>query len=338
MSTTNIVESANSSLHSNKNFIYQSKNAYFDMTNFVARYANELTNDRGMLVSDIVEKLDEMNITMSGRMVGQVFPIFCDKTVTEINYRRVTFYKLKPEIEVPEYVLERLPKDESDAVEIVCNSDFSPNDIMEKYENRSYLNHEQVINDMLKIWHVVDKDPKYAIKKTYDVDNKVWTIKSYNYRDFISEIRGINVIERTTKNNNIQTLTAYDIYLEHPSAFIIKEFMEPSSSTRTVVKTGHQGCYLIQLYCDKNTNKYKIGKSKNLLTRLKSAEYRNAFIYLTQFVTDENKCEKKIIEEFTKKFTCIKEDSQGGFGNETFSGDINDMMDEFYRICSHYRT
>ena len=116
-----------------------------------------------------------------------------------------------------------------------------------------------------------------------------------------------------------------------------KEFMKPQPSTETVIKSEHQGCYLIQLYCDKDTNKYKIGKSKNILTRLKSTEYRNAFIYLAQFVTNENECEKELIEEFTKKFTLIKEDSQGNFGNETFAGNINDMMDEFYRICSHYR-
>lgn len=109
------IESANNSFHGNKNFVYQSKNAYFDMTNFVARYANELTNDRGMLVSDIVEKLDEMNITMSLQMIGKVFQIFCDKTDTKVDSKHVTFYKLKPEIEVPESVLEeQVPKVESD--------------------------------------------------------------------------------------------------------------------------------------------------------------------------------------------------------------------------------
>ena len=116
-----------------------------------------------------------------------------------------------------------------------------------------------------------------------------------------------------------------------------KEFMKPPQSSVTVTKSDHQGCYLIQLYCDKDTNKYKIGKSRNILTRMKSTEYRNAFIYLTQFVIDENKCEKELIEEFTRTFTLVKEDSEGNFGNETFAGNINDMMDLFYRICSKFR-
>ena len=129
------IENANSSFPSNKNFIYQSKNAYFDMTNFVARYANELTEDRGMLVSDIVDKLEDMNITMSSRMVGQVFPIFCDKTVTEIDSKHVTFYKLKPEIEVPEYV--------------------SPEETITKVESD-----ESILKDNLHINTHIDKDSK----------------------------------------------------------------------------------------------------------------------------------------------------------------------------------
>ena len=116
MSAQNInIENANRSLPSNKNFVYQSKNAYFDMTNFVARYANELTNDRGMLASDVMDKLEDMNISMSPQMMGKVFQVFCDKTTTTIDSKYVTYYKLKPEIEVPESVLEeQVPKVESD--------------------------------------------------------------------------------------------------------------------------------------------------------------------------------------------------------------------------------
>ena len=104
MFTTNIVENANNSFPSNKNFVYQSKNAYFDMTNFVIRYANELTDDRGMLASDIMDKLEDMGISMSPQMIGRVFERFCDSKKARLDYKYVTLYKLKPEIEVPEYV------------------------------------------------------------------------------------------------------------------------------------------------------------------------------------------------------------------------------------------
>ena len=133
------VENTNSSFPSNKNFVYQSKNAYFDMTNFVARYANELTNDRGMLASDVMDKLEDMNIFMSPQMMGKVFPIFCDKTDTKIDYKHVTFYKLKPEIEVPEYV--------------------SPEETSTKVESD-----ESILKDNIHINTHIDKD-----SKTFDI-------------------------------------------------------------------------------------------------------------------------------------------------------------------------
>lgn len=100
----------------------------------------------------------------------------------------------------------------------------------------------------------------------------------------------------------------------------------------------HQACYLIQLFADKDTSKYKIGKSKNIMSRLKSPEYRNAFIYLVCYVDDETICEKELIDEFSTKYQQIKNDSEGGFGNEIFSGNIYEMMDLFYSICSHHRS
>lgn len=96
---------------------------------------------------------------------------------------------------------------------------FSSKDIMERYERGLYFNYEQVVNDMLKIWRVIDRTPKYAIKKTYNADDKVWVIESYKYSDFVSEIRGINIIERYTKKKTIHVLTAYDAYLKHQSVF-----------------------------------------------------------------------------------------------------------------------
>ena len=136
MPSTNIDrENANNSFPSNKNFVYQSKNAYFDMTNFVIRYSNELTNDRGMLASDVMDKLEDMNISMSPQMMGKVFQVFCDKTTTTIDSKYVTYYKLKPEIEVPEYV--------------------SPEETITKVESD-----EQILKDNLHINTHIDKDSK----------------------------------------------------------------------------------------------------------------------------------------------------------------------------------
>lgn len=99
----------------------------------------------------------------------------------------------------------------------------------------------------------------------------------------------------------------------------------------------HQACYLLQLFADRGTNKYKIGKSKNILTRLRSPEYRNAFIYLVCYVNDESACERELIESFQEKYAQVREDTEGGFGSETFSGNVNEMMDLFYSICRKWR-
>lgn len=102
------------------------------------------------------------------------------------------------------------------------------------------------------------------------------------------------------------------------------------------IKSSHQGCYLLQLNCDEGSNKYKIGKAQNLLNRLKSTEYRNAFIYSTQFVQDEDACEREIIREFSSKFELIKHDTKGGYGSEMFAGDIKAMIKLFQEICNKF--
>ena len=110
-----------------------------------------------------------------------------------------------------------------------------------------------------------------------------------------------------------------------------KEFMKVEVVTST--KFDHGGVYILQLNCDKGTNKYKIGKASNLLTRLKSTEYRNAFIISCCAVNDINGCEKEIIAAFNDKFKNVKESMDGGFGNEIFEGDIKEMLNVFWAIC-----
>lgn len=99
----------------------------------------------------------------------------------------------------------------------------------------------------------------------------------------------------------------------------------------------HQGLYLLQLNCDQGSNKFKLGKAQNLLRRLKSTEYRNAFIICTSMSKDIDRCERELIEEFNKKFTNVKEADTGGFGAEMFTGDVYAMIDLFWSICAKWR-
>lgn len=98
----------------------------------------------------------------------------------------------------------------------------------------------------------------------------------------------------------------------------------------------HQGCYLIQLAVDKGTDKYKIGRSGNLLKRLNSTEYRNAYIYSVMYVNDEKECEKKLITTFKTKFIIVNQSVDGGYGRELFRGNIIEMIKEFMNVCLEY--
>lgn len=98
----------------------------------------------------------------------------------------------------------------------------------------------------------------------------------------------------------------------------------------------HQGCYLIQLAVDKGTDKYKIGRSGNLLKRLNSTEYRNAYIYNVMYVNDEKECEKKLITTFKTKFIIVNQSVDGSYGRELFRGNIIEMIKEFMNVCLEY--
>lgn len=171
--------------------------------------------------------------------------------------------------------------------------------------------------------------------------------------NYIEEIKGtlakdrneeIEAIEPLPKIDEPESLT--DDYLDLWTSlvqlyaktfpFSFKSFNDKLIKDRSKVKSNHQGCYLLQLNCDEGSNKYKIGKAKNLLERLKSTEYKNAFIYSTQFVQDEDLCEREIIREFTSKFELIRYDTTGGFGSEMFAGDIKEMVKLFQEICNRY--
>lgn len=96
------------------------------------------------------------------------------------------------------------------------------------------------------------------------------------------------------------------------------------------------GCYLLQPFADFGTEKYKIGRSKNVQQRLCSPEYRNANIIEVIYLNDVETCERQIIDEFSTRFEVIKKDDKGNFGNEYFQGDINSMKKVFHKVCSAF--
>lgn len=117
-----------------------------------------------------------------------------------------------------------------------------------------------------------------------------------------------------------------------------KAFMSSRKPKPEIIEqtSTHQGCYLTQLNCDSGSDKYKIGKAKNIQTRIKSDTYRNCFIYMIMYVSDENECEKEIIREFDSHFTQVSHDTTGNYGRETYRGNVKEMMKLFYEICSKY--
>ena len=96
-------------------------------------------------------------------------------------------------------------------------------------------------------------------------------------------------------------------------------------------------CYFLQICADNGTDKYKIGRTNNIKSRLRSAEYRNATVHETIQLNDSRKCESEIIREFKKEFVQVTKDDKGGYGKEYFRGDLDEMLKKFREICSKYQ-
>lgn len=97
-------------------------------------------------------------------------------------------------------------------------------------------------------------------------------------------------------------------------------------------------CYLLQVYADNGTDKYKIGRTKNIKARLRAAEYRNAIVHETIQLNDSIKCESEIIREFKKEFIQVTKDDKGGYGKEYFRGELEQIRIKFKEICSKYQS
>ena len=96
-------------------------------------------------------------------------------------------------------------------------------------------------------------------------------------------------------------------------------------------------CYLLQLIADKNTNVFKIGRSKEINKRLSAREYQNARILYTVSVVDSTKCERELINRFSKEFKRVRESDTGSYGLEYFEGNEAHIRRLFMEICDKYR-
>ena len=96
------------------------------------------------------------------------------------------------------------------------------------------------------------------------------------------------------------------------------------------------GCYLLQREVDYvlENSRFKIGRSQNVKSRMKCAEYRNAKVISVYYMNDIVKCENELISVFSDKYAqiSVSKDS-GSYGRETFEGNIDDIVKDFKRIC-----
>ena len=186
-----------------------------------------------------------------------------------------------------------------------------------------------------KLCDLIGKKAFRQLQTTADFRNFVTDYYNHYYNDDNCNILSYDEIASTifktyTGGSNATITGTYG-----PSWLL--EYILLHRNTDIQKKVGHQACYLLQLSCDRYDDKYKIGKSKNIIERLQSTEYRNAYIYMVIRVFDEDDCERKLIQVFSNEFEQIKNDDEGSYGNEIFKGDINKMMDLFYTICMKYR-
>jgi hypothetical protein len=109
-----------------------------------------------------------------------------------------------------------------------------------------------------------------------------------------------------------------------------------AASTKPVIVPEH--CYMLQLLAEflTNTPIYKIGKSKNIEERLKVNEYKNARVIMICEVSDCTRCESDIIFRFMKNYEQVLESKNSNFGTEFFRGELEDMREDFSKICKKY--
>ena len=108
--------------------------------------------------------------------------------------------------------------------DIDFHDDFYANSIIKKYERGLYFNYNQVLNDLLRIYRVIDGAPKYALKKCYDTKDEVYVLEIYKEESFDAELKRMRVIKQIEDKGKgepkIRFITAYDVYIENQSYFL----------------------------------------------------------------------------------------------------------------------
>ena len=213
---------------------------------------------------------------------------------------------------------------------------FEPAQFLESHLQAKYMLREFEDNDLYTSYFMYHKPDEYIA-----LDNARITVLE-NAATFT--LRSMNALSRKCSgvdfiHNKIIQAIGFEVYGQSCSCPIekwnrFKEFMK--SSTPHTSDISHAGLYMLQLNCDKGTNKYKIGKATNLLARLKSTEYRNAFIVCSCCSSHIDECERELITVFTERWRNVRESEEGGFGNEMFEGERGPMIQTFYEICMKY--
>lgn len=104
-----------------------------------------------------------------------------------------------------------------------------------------------------------------------------------------------------------------------------------------------EACYFIQCEVDKGLNRYKIGRSGDIVKRFKGERsYQNCEILAIFEVNDSIACETEIIEAFRDilKFTNIRYAGKGHYGREVFEipeDRITKAEEKFAEICHKYQ-
>lgn len=294
-----------------------------------------ITMDEDQL-KNAIKHFDEIKYGMSNYDVKRLdLRPFVKRVQRYINKRQISLYNLKPEW--LSYVNER--RDENELVEERTQQDELKekcNPLLADIE-RMIVNGECHLDNAIERFELIHR---YYERLRGDGINESEIVQA----DLVGILGKylVPAFGRRFRLKDETHLYLHHLIYKHCGKLIENE--EPSDVachkelpiSEGAHETSHKGCYLIQLNCDRGTDKYKIGKARNLLTRFKSSEYRNCFVVMTMNVSDEDECEKEIIKEFDSNFAQVRSDASGNYGREAYRGNIKEMVKLFYSICMKY--
>jgi hypothetical protein len=145
------------------------------------------------------------------------------------------------------------------------------------------------------------------------------------------------------KNNMPDWIKHVTVFRKQFANSMVKQM---NTSDSILLSNSDEHCYLIQLQSDRisNFSSFKIGKSIDILTRMRTKEYQHARIICIMQVNNCTECENEIKRIFNAKFAVVptgyknETSSINGpvEGNEHFVGDVSEIRYEFINICNSF--